>query len=242
MSNRLDGKTALVTGASRGIGRAIAARLARDGARVLAHYGQSRVEIEALAREVGVIPVQADLSTPDGPLALAEAAGGTIDILVNNAGVATFVPWGEQDAADFDRQFAINVRAPLLLTQALKDRISDNGRVIFLSSIVAQRAFGDGAIAAYAATKGAIDTLVIQLAPLFGARGITVNAVAPGAIETDMSGWLKDEGGAETAAAMQALQRVGRPEDIADAVAFLASDDARWITGQTLQVGGGTKL
>jgi len=232
----------LVTGASRGIGRAIAARLARDGARVIAHYGQSREGAEALAGEVDVELVQADLEAPDGAHKLADAVGGEIDILVNNAGVAQFTPWGEESAGGIDRQFAINVRAPLLLTQALRDRIHEDGRVIFLSSIVAQRAFGDGAIAAYAATKGAVDTLVVQLAPLFGPRGITVNAVAPGAIDTDMSAWLRDEEGAAQAHSIQALKRIGQAHDIADAVAFLAGPDSRWVTGQVLQAGGGTKL
>lgn len=236
------GKTALVTGASRGIGRAIAARLAQDGARVIAHYGRSRESADALASEADVELVQADLEQPDGASKLAGAIAGDIDILVHNAGVATFTPWGEESAEGIDRQFAINVRAPLLLTQALRDRIRDNGRVILISSIVARRAFGDGAITAYAATKGAVDTLVVQLAPLFGPRGITVNAVAPGAIDTEMSGWLREEGGAEQAYAMQALKRVGLADDIADVVAFLAGPDSRWVTGQVLQAGGGTKL
>lgn len=242
MAKEFQDKTALITGASRGIGRAITKRLSDGGARVLAHYGHSRPEAEALARETGAELVQADLADPEGPAQLAAAIVGPIDILVNNAGVASFVPWGEQEIDDFDPQFAINVRAPFMLTQALKDRISDDGRIIFLSSIVARRAFADGAIAAYAASKGAIDSLVVHLAPLFGARGITVNAVAPGAIATEMSGWLNQEGGPETAHAMQALKRVGQPEDIAEAVALLASDSARWITGQVVQAGGGTKL
>jgi NAD(P)-dependent dehydrogenase (short-subunit alcohol dehydrogenase family) len=242
MAKNFEGRTALVTGASRGIGRAIATRLAQDGARVLAHYGQSRAEAEALAGEVPVELIQADLAQPDGAERLADAVEGPVDILINNAGVASFNEWGSQSVADFDRQYAINVRAPLLLTQALRDRIRDNGRIIFLSSVVARRAFGDGAITAYAATKGAVDTLVLQLAPLFGLRGITVNAVAPGAIETDMSPWLNAEGGAETAHSIQALKRVGQADDVADAVALVASDDARWITGQIIQAGGGSKL
>lgn len=238
----LNGKTALVTGAGRGIGGAIARRLARDGAHVIVHYGASSGPARALAAEIGADVIEADLAHPDTPSRIADAVRGDLDILVNNAGVASFNEWGSQSSKDFDRQFAINVRAPLLLTQALDSRIRDDGRIIFLSSIVARRVFADGAIAAYAATKGAIDTLVVHLAPLFGKRRITVNAVAPGAIATDMSGWLDEEGGEAQALAMQALARVGQPEDIADAVALLASDDSRWITGQVLQAGGGTLL
>lgn len=236
----LTGKTALVTGASRGIGAAIVRRLAHDGARVIAHYGTSTAEAEALANETGAELVQADLSAPDGAETLAAQVAGEIDILVNNAGVASFNNWGEQSVEDFDRQYAVNVRAPLLLTQGLGTRIRDGGRIIMLSSIVGRRSFAGGAITAYAGTKGAIDAITIHLAPVFGPRHITVNAISPGAIDTDMSGWIRQEGGEAQAHAMQAIPRIGQVEDVADAVAFLASDDARWITGQTLQVGGGT--
>ncbi len=238
----LQGKTALVTGASRGIGRAIAERLARDGARVIAHYGQSREGAEELARESGVELVQADLQAPDGARRLADAVSGEIDILVNNAGVAQFTPWGEETADGIDRQFAINVRAPLLLTQAFGHRIRENGRVIFLSSTVAIRAFGEGALVAYAATKGAVDTLTLQLAPVFGPRGITVNAVAPGAIETPLNARAWTDEVRHQYHLRTGLGRIGEPAEIADVVAFLASHASRYMTGEEVVVDGGLTI
>jgi NAD(P)-dependent dehydrogenase (short-subunit alcohol dehydrogenase family) len=229
-----------VTGASRGIGAAIAVALARAGARVTGTVNQSPEQAEALQREHGIEFISVDLSTPEAAVTIASAYEGSLDILINNAGIASFINWGENQAETIDREFAVNVRAPLLLTQMLRDRINDDGRLIFLSSVVADRAFADGALAAYAATKGAINTLVKHLAGPFGTRGITVNAVAPGAIDTDMSGWLREEGGEAQAHQIQALKRIGIADDVASVVAFLASDAGRWVSGQTIQAGGGT--
>ena len=250
MSRPLEGKTALITGASRGIGRASALQFARQGARVLAHFGSSQADAEALAEEIRaaggeVELLQADLSDAEGVSRLVAATIGALgderlDILFNNAGVAEFVGFAETDAAAIDRQYAVNVRAPFLLTQGLAERLADGGSVLFTSSIVAGTYF-DG-IPAYSITKGAVDTLVLHLAALFGPRGIRVNAVAPGAIDTDMSAWLRSDEGAANARSIQALQRVGRPEDIAGVAAFLASDAAGWVTGQVLDTSGGTKL
>lgn len=236
----LTGKRALVTGASRGIGRAIAIALRAQGAEVIGTVGRSRDEALAVEQEHGVGFIAVDLEASDAAEQVAAEISGDLDILVNNAGVASFIGWGDNTAAMVDREFAINVRAPLLLTQKLGPRIRDSGRILFLSSIVAERSFGEGALVAYSATKGAVDSMVKQLAGPFGARGITVNAIAPGAIDTDMSAWLRDEGGAEQAHSIQALKRVGQAKDVADAIAFFAGDDSRWITGQTIQVGGGT--
>ncbi len=236
----LQNKTALVTGASRGIGAAIAVALARAGARVTGTVNQSSEQAEALQQEHGIDFISVDLSTPEAAVTIASAYEGSLDILINNAGIASFINWGENQAETIDREFAVNVRAPLLLTQMLRDRINDDGRLIFLSSVVADRAFADGALAAYAATKGAINTLVKHLAGPFGTRGITVNAVAPGAIDTDMSGWLREEGGEAQAHQIQALKRIGIADDVASVVAFLASDAGRWVSGQTIQAGGGT--
>lgn len=236
----LKNKTALVTGASRGIGAAIAIALSKAGARVTGTVNRSSSQAGRLQEEHGIEFISVDLAAPDAADRIASAYDGSLDILVNNAGIASFIGWGENRAETIDREFAVNVRAPLLLAQALRSRINDDGRLIFLSSVVANRAFADGAWAAYAATKGAVDTLVKQLAGPFGARGITVNAVAPGAIDTDMSGWLREEGGEAQAHQIQALKRVGQADDVAAVVAFLASDGGRWVTGQTIQAGGGT--
>ena len=250
MTKLLEGKTALVTGASRGLGRAIAHRLARDGAHVLVHYGSSREGAEALVAEItgeggSADLVQADLATGEGVEGLVRETRALLgdrrlDVLVNNAGVAQFAPFDETDAALIDRHYAVNVRAPYLLTAGLLDTLADDGNVIFLSSEVAKKSFTDAI--AYDITKGAIDTLVIQLAKLLGERGVRVNAVAPGATATEMAAFLETEEGAEMAKGIQALKRVGRPDDIADAVAFLAGSDSRWVTGQTLAVSGGWQL
>ena len=250
MTKALEGKTALVTGASRGIGRAIARRLAADGATVIAHYGRNRDAAESLVSEIETAggratAVEADLETVDGVERLAAETARlvgdrSLDILVNNAGVAEFAPLGDTDAASIDRQLAVNVRAPLLLTAKLAERMPEGGSVILLGSVVATRHFP--ALAAYAATKGAVHTLAIHLAAELGPRGVRVNAVAPGAIDTDMSAWLRSDEGAATALGIQALQRVGEAEDVARVVAFLAGPDAGWVTGQTIDASGGSKL
>jgi NAD(P)-dependent dehydrogenase (short-subunit alcohol dehydrogenase family) len=188
--------------------------------------------------------LSADLSTPDGPHALAEQVsklvGGRLDVLVANAGVSKSVPLEQTTVADFDRLFATNVRGPFFLVQQLLPVLGEGSSVVLVSSVVAKAAVPN--LAAYAATKGAIDTLVIQLASQLGARGIRVNAVAPGVIDTDMSSFAKTEQGREFTLKMQALQRIGQPDDVAGVVAFLVSDAARWTTGATLRADGGTKL
>lgn len=250
MTKHLSGKIALVTGASRGIGAAIARRLAADGAHVLAHYGRSRSEAEALVAAIAEAggtaeALQADLETADGAsslvFAVRERLGAKpLDILVNNAGIAEFVPFEETDAATLDRLLAVNVRAPYLISAGLHDLLPDGGRLIFVSSVVAKTYFPG--VTAYALTKGAVDTLTRYLAGDLGKRGIRVNAVAPGAIDTDMSAWLRSDEGAANAFAIQALQRVGQPDDIAGTVAFLAGPDSGWVSGQVIDTSGGSKL
>ena len=141
---------------------------------------------------------------------------------------------------DFDNLFAVNVRAPYFLVQQLLPILSDGSAIVFLSSLGARAAVGT--LSAYASTKGAISTLVKYFAVALGRRGIRVNAVAPGVIDTDMSNFAKTEAGREVTLGMQALKRIGKPEDVADVVAFLASDAARWITGASIPVDGGSKL
>lgn len=247
--NKLSGKTALVTGASRGIGRASALALAQAGAQVLVHYSSSEKEADAVVAEIRntggkADKVDADLRKPDGPHVLAKRVraivGDRLDILVANAGISKAATIEDSTVEDFDNLFAVNVRAPFFLVQQLLPALCKGSSVIFTSSLAARAAVGT--LYAYAATKGAIDTLVKHLAAALGPRGIRVNAVAPGVVETDMSNFTKTEAGREVALGMQALKRLAQPDDIAPVVAFLASEDARWITGDTVRVDGGSKL
>src|SRR5271169_5924568 len=237
----LSGKTALVTGASRGIGRSSAVALAKAGAQVLVHYGRGAKEAEAVVAEIRksggrADAIAADLAAPDGPHKLARQVraiiGDRLDILVANAGVAKAATIEETTVEDFDRLFAVNVRAPFFLVQQLLPILHEGSSVVLLSSLAAHASVGT--LPAYAATKGAIDTLVKHFAALLGARGIRVNAVAPGFVETDA--------GRDFALGMQALKRLAQPEDIGGVITFLASEDARWITGDTIHVDGGSKL
>jgi 3-oxoacyl-[acyl-carrier protein] reductase len=247
--NRLDGKTALVTGASRGIGRAIALALAQAGARVLVHYSSNEKEaavVVAAIRDSGgkAEKVGTDLRKPDGAHVLAkrvsDLVGGRLDILVANAGISKSASIDATTVEDFDNLFAVNVRAPFFLVQQLLPALGEGSNIIFTSSLIARASLGT--LFAYAATKGAIDTLVKHFAAALGPRGIRVNAVAPGVVDTEMSNFTKTAAGREAALGMQALKRMATPEDIAPVVAFLASDAARWITGDSIHVDGGSKL
>jgi NAD(P)-dependent dehydrogenase (short-subunit alcohol dehydrogenase family) len=245
----LTNQTALVTGASRGIGRAAAQKLADAGARVIVHYSASRDAADALVAEIRgkggqADAIAADLSTPEGPFQLAEAVKALglskLDILVANAGVANWASLEQETVENFDRQFAVNVRAPFFTVQQLLPLIEDGGRIILLSSVVGRVAF-EG-VPAYSATKGAVDVLVRAFALELGAKGIRVNAIAPGATETDMASFLQDPAAREGILAGQALKRIAQPDDIADAILLLTSHEARWITGRTIEVSGGTRL
>jgi len=247
MSN-LSGKTALVTGASRGIGRASALALAKAGAQVLVHYNGGEKEATAVVAEIGKAgkaeKVTADLRASDGPHALAERVraivGGRLDILVASAGIAKAATIEETTVEDFDALFAVNVRAPYFLLQQLLPVMCKGSSVVLLSSLAAHASVGT--LSAYAATKGAIDTLVKHFAAALGERGIRVNAVASGVVPTDMSSFAKTDAGREFTLGIQALKRMAQPDDIGAAIVFLASDEARWITGDTLRVDGGSKL
>jgi NAD(P)-dependent dehydrogenase (short-subunit alcohol dehydrogenase family) len=245
----LTNKTALVTGGSRGIGRAAALALAAAGARVIVHYGRGADEAKSVVDQIRVAggradAVAADLSAPDGAHNLAaqvrNLVGDRLDILFANAGISKAAAIEDITVKDFDSLFAVNVRAPYFLLQQLLPILGGGASVIFVSSLGAHAAVG--ALSAYAATKGAIDTLVKYFASALGPRGIRVNAVAPGVIDTDMSSFTKTEEGRTTVQAMQALKRIGQPADVASVVAFLASDEARWITGDTIHIDGGSKL
>jgi NAD(P)-dependent dehydrogenase (short-subunit alcohol dehydrogenase family) len=247
--NTLANKTALVTGASRGMGRAAALALAAAGARVVVHYGRNADEAKAVVDQIRAAggradAIGADLAAPDGAHRLAAQVRNLIreklDIVVANAGVSKSAPIEDVTVQDFDDLFAVNVRAPYFLVQQLLPVLGEGASVILVSSLGARAAVGN--LSVYAATKGAIDTLVKYFAAALGPRGIRVNAIAPGVIDTDMSSFTHTEAGRKIVLSIQALQRIATPDDVSEVFAFLASDAARWITGQVLAVDGGSKL
>ena len=252
----LQNKTALVTGASRGIGRATARALAEAGAHVLVHYGRSKQEADSLVAEIQgkgghADAVSADLGTPEGAALLAKQVrsivGDRLDVLVLNAGTSKSARVEDYTVEDFDSLFATNVRGPFFLVQQLLPVLGEGSSVVVVSSLGARMVVGkpgleNPSILAYASTKGALETLVRNWAAILGPSGIRVNAVAPGVIDTDMSNFTKTDGGREVVLGMQALKRIGKPQYVADVVAFVASDAARWITGASIPVDGGSKL
>ena len=254
--NTLQNKTALVTGASRGIGRATALALAEAGAHVLVHYGRSKPEAESLVAEIKTKgrradAIPADLATPDGASLLAKQVrsivGDRLDVLVLNAGISKAARIADYSVEDFDSLFATNVRGPFFLVQQLLPVLGEGSNIVAISSLGARTVVGkpgleNPSILAYTSTKGALETLVKYWAAILGPSGIRVNAIAPGVIDTDISNFTKTEAGREVALGMQALKRIGKPEDVADVVAFIASDAARWITGASIPVDGGSKL
>jgi NAD(P)-dependent dehydrogenase (short-subunit alcohol dehydrogenase family) len=254
MSRSLEGKVALVTGASRGIGRGIAERLAADGALVAVHYGKNQSAATETVSSIttaggNAFAVGADLASKDGVRKLYAAfddelkarTGSTqFDILVNNAGVAPFVSFTETTEAVLDEIYTVNFKSLFFVTQEAVKRLRDGGRIISTSSAVVRVPFG--AVAAYSALKAPIDNLTKSLAVELGPRGITVNAVAPGVIETDMASFVRDPEAAENVKGKQALKRIGQAEDVADIVGFLASLESRWVTGQAIDASGGSAL
>jgi NAD(P)-dependent dehydrogenase (short-subunit alcohol dehydrogenase family) len=249
--NDMTGRTALVTGASRGIGRAIAIRLAARGAAVIVHFGTDEDGAAATAHEIErtggtALTVRAELGVEDDIDTLfagveAALAGRPLDILVNNAAAAPAGPLGVTTRAEFDHLFAVNVRAPYFIIQRALHLLRDGGRIITISSVATRMA--NPSQTSFAMTKGAVETMSTTLANELGVRGITVNAVAPGATRTATNGAaFAAPGLAELIAGTTALDRLGRPDDVADVVAFLASDAARWITGQVIDASGGLFL
>ncbi|GAA4614754.1 A-factor type gamma-butyrolactone 6-reductase ScbB [Actinoallomurus liliacearum] len=252
----LEGKVALVTGGSRGIGRAIAERLARDGATVAVAYARDETAagetVERVRKDGGrAFALRAELGRHGDAARLwaafdAEggdhAPDGRLDIIVNNAGIGRSSSLSALTEDEFDEVFAVNVRAPFFIVQQGLSRLRDGGRIINISSGAAALAMPE--IIAYGATKGALDTFTLNLAKELGPRGITANSVAPGIVDTDVNAsWLRGNPQAEAhAASLAALGRVGQPDDIADIVAFLASDDARWVTGRVIDATGGAGL
>lgn len=242
----LKGKVAVVTGGARGIGAAIAERLAADGAAVVVNYAKSGSAAEAVAARIRAAggkatAVKADMSDAAQAKSLVDAAfkeHGRLDILVNNAGRADFAPLEAVDGGHVKAQFDLNVNGPIFATQAAAARFGkDGGVVINVSSVVARSSFAGASV--YSATKAALNALTRVWAAELGPKGVRVNAVAPGPVETEMLKAALDEGTKKGMIARTPLGRLGAPDDIADAVAFLASSDARWITGQVIETAGG---
>ncbi|MCR2805889.1 SDR family oxidoreductase [Paenibacillus soyae] len=253
--SKLKGKTALVTGASRGIGRGIALRLAREGALVVVHYGQNKdlakevvAEIElgggsafAIGGElVSAYDAQALFETLDEELKL-RTGDARFDILVNNAGIGHVASIEETTEEDFDRVMSVNAKASFFVIQQALPRLKDEGRIINLSSAVTRISLPS--IPAYSMSKGAVNALTLSLASQLGARGITINAIQPGFVATDMNaGMLQDPASYQFGAGYSIFGRWGRPEDVADVAAFLVSPDSGWVTGQLIDASGGSHL
>jgi 3-oxoacyl-[acyl-carrier protein] reductase len=244
-SKKLEGKVALVTGGSRGIGAAITLRLAADGAKVAVNYNNDKGAAEKIVAEATglgakAVAFKANVSSAEDTNRLIEEvtkALGKIDILVNNAGVYAVKPIEEVDAEHYTHLFDVNVKGVILTTVAALKKMSDGGRIISISSLAAKGTMPGSSV--YSATKAALETLTRIWAQELGKRRITVNAVAPGTTATDMLEQGLPEELKQMITAKTALGRIGQPEDIADVVAFLASDDARWVTGHSISCDGG---
>lgn len=241
----LNGKVAIVTGGSRGIGAAIAERLAKDGAKVVVNYATNeKAAQEVVARITAsggtAIAVHADVANPATASVLAEKAVetfGRLDILVNNAGWGTFIGLEGIDTEHLESQFRLNVFGLVETTREAVKRFTQGGAVVNVSSVAGRSPMAYGS--AYSATKAAVDAITVALARELGPQGIRVTGVAPGPVETDLMRGAITQETIDEFVKRTPLGRVGQPEDIADAVAFLVSDDARWVTAQTLAVDGG---
>jgi len=249
----ISGRRALVTGSSRGMGRAIAIRLAREGALVAVHYTKNADAadqvVDRIERDGGrAFTVQAELGVGGGvhelflclELGLKERTGSAdLNILVNNAGVMGEVAAADTTPEEFDRLFAVNAKAPFFVIQRALKNMPDGGRIVNISSGLTR--FANPEEIAYAMSKGAVEQLALHYAKLLGPRRITVNSVAPGITRND-NPVFGMPAVVEQMAQLSTFNRVGEPEDVADVVAFLASDDARWVTGAFLDATGGTLL
>ena len=251
---RLEGKVAIVTGSSRGIGKEIAIKLAQEGAKVVVNYHSNAEEAEGVVIAIQqqgseAIALRADVSQPDQSQQLVKEAVdkyGQLDILVSNAGIEHFGKLENITPEDFDRVFSTNAAGQLFVTQAVAPHLPDGGRIVLTSSVSAQKSIFYHTL--YASSKAAVSAMVRNLAPELGERGITINAIAPGGTATDMA---ENYGEQYTHPALRnvspeallksqgALRRLAQPKEIAAAVAFLVSDDASYVTGSTLAVDGG---
>ncbi|MER6951844.1 SDR family oxidoreductase [Nonomuraea sp. NPDC000554] len=247
----LAGRTALVTGGSRGIGRAVALRLAAEGALVAVHYGgndEAAKETVARIEEAGgrAFTVRARFGEAGAVDRLFEGlteglAGRGLDVLVNNAGISSVNPIAQVSPEEFDRLLAINVSTPFFVIQRALPLLNDGGRIINMGSTASR--FAVTMQIGYTISKAALEAMAPSLANELGGRGITVNTVAPGAVRTDMTaGYTSIPEVVAGLEAITALGRLGEPEDVADVVGFLAGPHGRWVTGQTIDVSGGTYL
>jgi 3-oxoacyl-[acyl-carrier protein] reductase len=237
MTLPLAGRTALVTGGSRGIGRAVVQRLAADGARVVFTYHAAEGDAASLTAETGAEAVRCDQADLGTLPAIFQPVRDGLDILVNNAAVAFARPIAEITHDDFDRLIAINTKFPTFALQAAIPLLRDGGRIINVSSINTAVPAPGGAL--YSASKAALEQITKIAARELGPRRITVNTVSPGATDTDMLRSVNTPEGLERAAGVTALQRLGTPADVAAVIAFLAGPDSAWMTGQNLHAGGG---
>jgi len=241
----LEGKVAIVTGASRGIGRVVAEKLADLGAKVVINYSSNlpkATEVMAgiIAKGGQAIAIHANiskLSDVEGLFAKTIEKFDKVDILINNAGLMILKPLLDVTEEEFDKQFAVNVKGTFFACQQAMKYMENNGRIVNFSTSVAGQMFP--AYSVYAGTKGAIEQFTRQLAKEFGPKKITINAVAPGPVNTELFNIGKTEQQIEGMKKMNAFGRIGEPDDIANVIEFLVSDKAQWVTGQTLRVNGG---
>lgn len=239
----LDGKVAIVTGASRGIGRAVAERLGRDGAKVVVNYMQNAAKAQEVVEAVEAsgsraVAVQSDIGKVEEVRRLFRTADerfGGVDAVINNASISIFKPHTEVDEEEFDRVFGLVARGTFFALQEAAKRLRDGGRIVNISS--GGTVTGGPMAGLYLGAKAAVEQFSLALAKELGPRGITVNAVLPGLTDTD--GMIMPPEAVEQAVSMTPLGRLGQPEDVAGVVAFLVGEDGRWMTGQLVRAGGG---
>jgi len=249
MSQRLQGKVALITGSSRSIGAAVAKRLAQDGASVVINYASSEAAAKEVADEINgirsgaAVTIKADVSTVESCKYLLDEtlkAFGKIDILVLNAGIMDLKTFHDVDEKMFDEHFLVNVKGPFFLVQAAEPHLKEGGRIVFFSSSLAKNSGIVPPYLVYAATKGAVEQLSRVLSKELGAKGITVNTISPGPIDTSLFRKGKSEEFITAIANTHPLKRIGTADEIAPVVAFLASPEASWVNGQNILVNGGS--
>ncbi|MED3729287.1 SDR family oxidoreductase [Priestia filamentosa] len=241
----LEGKVAIITGASRGIGRKVAEQLADLGAKVTINYSSSPDKAEEVVKEIQdkggeAIAIQADISYIGNIERLFSetiSAFGKVDILINNAGIMINKPLSEVTEADYDKQFSVNVKGTFFACQQAMKYMEEEGHIVNISTSVNGQMFPTYSV--YSGTKGAIEQFTRQLAKEFGQKKITINAVAPGPVDTELFSVGKTKQQIEGMKKMNAFGRLGEPEDISNVIEFLVSEKSQWVTGQTLRVNGG---